>query len=875
MKRKNEVRDDSYSGESSSSEDSEQAYYSDAEIDYSSEVIIIMNPLPDQKQKKKVKINKKKQAILDEIKNLNKEKKMPIEDKIIFSKFSLEQKAKLLDDFEKKTPSDNKYSNYLEKVLKIPVGEYKNIHMGNVGEFMLNLRENLDHSIYGHKETKEEIIDFMSAKLANPDGLGLNILALQSEPGFGKTRFIRALGKTLGLPFQQISFGGMNDTSILAGHDYTYVGSKPGKIYETLVKSKCMNPIIYLDECFPYDQKVVTIYGDINIGKLYENFISGKETPLLKTFNVNKQIFEFKKITSAWEKNNDSLIELNFGNFKTNCTENHLFLAERGWIKAKDIEHNDKIICQPSRSTTKKINDDQYQILLGSFLGDGHVYKLKSGKIGLLVRHGIKQEEYCKWKAFMFNVKQRYTEKNGYAQTRAVYFDTKVLDIEEDFPDTKTTCPQWLIDKLDWKGIAIWFMDDGSISQKQGYSSCTISTDSFDEDSQKRLVKKLNSYGVECSYKYYKKDYYQIRLTSCGYKNLLVGISKYIHPNLYYKINPPDIIERKLLTEEIYWSFSEIKNLKQNETYKVWNSNSGKIADYKYRFCKKCKKNMFCRPSGCSHLDSKEDLLFKIRNECMYSWDNTTYNYEILHLTSKKYVKNLSRFPCHDGKVYDIEVEDNHNFLITSSSTSKNKVGVVVHNCDKMGELGSQKTIEMNGLLTHLLDKEQNMEFYDHYLGDIPLDLSRVFFIVSFNNEHNVDPVVLNRLKVIKIKESSYKEKIEIVKRFTIPEIYKNLNIEKDKISISEDVVKYIILSKTIYEKGMRNINKNFYTLYGKLNTLICLKNISSDVRQKITKDFAYEKVTIEQGKIDITIDLVDKLLYNSKSNEAYMAMYS
>ena len=32
------------------------------------------------------------------------------------------------------------------------------------------------------------------------------------------------------------------------GHSYTYEGSQHGKIVEALVKSKCLNPIIYFDE---------------------------------------------------------------------------------------------------------------------------------------------------------------------------------------------------------------------------------------------------------------------------------------------------------------------------------------------------------------------------------------------------------------------------------------------------------------------------------------------------------------------------------------------------------------------------------------------------------------------------------------------------
>ena len=38
------------------------------------------------------------------------------------------------------------------------------------------------------------------------------------------------------MPFHQISMGGINDSSILTGHQFTYIGSKHGIIIESLIK---------------------------------------------------------------------------------------------------------------------------------------------------------------------------------------------------------------------------------------------------------------------------------------------------------------------------------------------------------------------------------------------------------------------------------------------------------------------------------------------------------------------------------------------------------------------------------------------------------------------------------------------------------------
>lgn len=219
------------------------------------------------------------------------------------------------------------------------------------------------------------------------------------------------------------------------------------------------------------------------------------------------------------------------------------------------------------------------------------------------------------------------------------------------------------------------------------------------------------------------------------------------------------------------------------------------------------------------------------------------------------------------GKIYDVLCKSGY----------MNGV-VMLDEIDKIGDLESSKTREVNGVLTHLLDKEQNCEFYDHYIGhDIPLDLSKILFIASFNHEYNVDPILLNRLKVIKIKESTMKEKIEIVKKFTIPEIIKNLLLEDYKIVVSDNIIKYVILNKTIHEPGMRNIIKNFNSLFSKINTILYLEEASKEDLQNITRDLVYENIRLTRdglNNIIVTTELVDKFIPKKTNIMDHTMMY-
>jgi ATP-dependent Lon protease len=49
-------------------------------------------------------------------------------------------------------------------------------------------------------------------------------------------------------PFAFIAVGGSANGSTLEGHNYTYVGSTWGRIVDILIETKCMNPIIFIDE---------------------------------------------------------------------------------------------------------------------------------------------------------------------------------------------------------------------------------------------------------------------------------------------------------------------------------------------------------------------------------------------------------------------------------------------------------------------------------------------------------------------------------------------------------------------------------------------------------------------------------------------------
>lgn len=105
----------------------------------------------------------------------------------------------------------------------------------------------LDEKLYGMEKVKERLLIFLNKKLTLGSSKGCTI-ALVGPPGHGKTEISRAIGHALGIPFCQVSCGGMSTSDFLMGHDYTYTGSREGEITRCLTQNGVKNGILFFDE---------------------------------------------------------------------------------------------------------------------------------------------------------------------------------------------------------------------------------------------------------------------------------------------------------------------------------------------------------------------------------------------------------------------------------------------------------------------------------------------------------------------------------------------------------------------------------------------------------------------------------------------------
>jgi ATP-dependent Lon protease len=115
-------------------------------------------------------------------------------------------------------------------------------------KFLSETRESLDKAVYGMMPAKTQIMQILAQWIANPGSVG-NVIALKGPMGVGKTSFAKnGVANVLKRPFEFFSLGGATDSANFVGHSYTYEGSMWGRVVDSLINARCMNPVMYFDE---------------------------------------------------------------------------------------------------------------------------------------------------------------------------------------------------------------------------------------------------------------------------------------------------------------------------------------------------------------------------------------------------------------------------------------------------------------------------------------------------------------------------------------------------------------------------------------------------------------------------------------------------
>jgi len=306
----------------------------------------------------------------------------PVLFKIVNLDLPVEQKNNILTEYmniENSMSEKSKLKSWLENLLKIPFGKQKGIDLDNlksvdeIKQFIEKLQSTMNEAVFGHDEAKKKIIEIMAQYISNPESKG-NCLGIWGPPGNGKTTLIKeGIAKAMDRSFVFISLGGASDASFLEGHSYTYEGSIYGRIAQGLMKSECMNPIIYFDEL---DKISNTPKGQEITNLLVHLTDPAQNSEFMDKYFYNVKL-DLSKATFIFSYNDPSLVDPILRDRITQVQTKYLLTAQKINIaqnyllpvilKDMGLKSNDIVI-----------SDDNVRHIINEYTLEGGVRKLKS-----------------------------------------------------------------------------------------------------------------------------------------------------------------------------------------------------------------------------------------------------------------------------------------------------------------------------------------------------------------------------------------------------------------------------------------------------------------------------------------------------------------
>ena len=177
------------------------------------------------------------------------------------------------------------------------------------------------------------------------------------------------------------------------------------------------------------------------------------------------------------------------------------------------------------------------------------------------------------------------------------------------------------------------------------------------------------------------------------------------------------------------------------------------------------------------------------------------------------------------GGATDSSYLDGHSYTYEGSIYGRIVQGLIDSKCmdpiiyfdelDKVSD--TPKGDEIINLLIHMIDPSQNTHFKDKYFYDLNIDLSKVTFIFSFNEPHNVNYILMDRITNIETKYLTTEQKVIIGKDYLLPAILKDVGLNHNDVSISNKLIENLILKYT-YEGGVRKLKQLLYEIIRRLN---------------------------------------------------------
>lgn len=204
------------------------------------------------------------------------------------------------------------------------------------------------------------------------------------------------------------------------------------------------------------------------------------------------------------------------------------------------------------------------------------------------------------------------------------------------------------------------------------------------------------------------------------------------------------------------------------------------------------------------------------------------------------------------GGATDSSFLEGHSYTYEGSIYGRIADGLINSKCmdpiiyfDELDKISkTPKGEEIANILVHLTDPVQNSHFRDKYFHGIDIDLSRATMIFSFNDPHNVNPILMDRITTVETKYLLLPQKLYIAQNHLLPVMMKEMGMNMGDIVISNETITFIIDNWT-HEGGVRKLKSLLYSIVREVNIANLTKATIDN--QKVSLPF---NVTTENIKI-------------------------
>ena len=311
-----------------------------------------------------------------------------------------------------------------------------------------------------------------------------------------------------------------------------------------------------IDGCFPYNTLVTLEDGSsIPIGQIVNQQMNVK----VLSYNMQTNKIEPKRVI-GWNKKNSEEKEWlcitcdkaskkidakKVSSVELQLTKNHKVFVE-------DVNHNiveksadELVVGDKIYNHITSLSSIQEQVILGGILGDSSFrhYNNKEYSNGIIMRHSLKQKDYVKYKNKLlgelvihykeYEVQNSYKKEKVEAWTYSNQAISKIYQLcTKD--NHKYITKEWL-EKLNWLGIAIWYMDDGSLNVGTKNPSIYFHTEGYSKEENETIINFFSHIGIKAYLRRYK-TYYFVAISTNDSNKIWENIKTFIPDSMQYKL---------------------------------------------------------------------------------------------------------------------------------------------------------------------------------------------------------------------------------------------------------------------------------------------------------------------------------------------------